>query len=200
MPVAANVTASSGVTSNSSPSSTCESSSAPATPMTRPDPARTRPSSEHAAQDAGAVGAERHADAELARALAHREREHAADADGGDGQREHREAAEERRVQPRRRDALRGGVESEPDRRRHRPLRIELVHEPSTPRAPSPSSCRRVAHQQRRSRRDLRVGLVHRRQDALHAAELAHVLGDADDPVVRQAPSSCRRTTTGRDG
>ena len=76
-------------------------------------------------QDRAALGAERHADAELVRPLADREREHAGDADRGDGERQPREQADERRVEPLRRDRL------VPDflQRLHvidRPIRIEL--------------------------------------------------------------------------
>ena len=53
---------------------------------------------EDAPEDAQPIGAERHADAELARPLADREREHAADADRGNRQRERGEAAEKRGV------------------------------------------------------------------------------------------------------
>src|SRR6185436_11118511 len=57
-------------------------------------------------QDRAALGAERHADAELVRALADREREDAGDADGSDGERQPGEQADERGVEPLRRDRL----------------------------------------------------------------------------------------------
>ena len=55
---------------------------------------------------AAAVGAEAHANADLVRARAHREREHAGDTDRGDDQRENAERRDEHGVEPARRDAL----------------------------------------------------------------------------------------------
>ena len=53
-----------------------------------------------------ALGPERHAEPELARALAHVEGEHAQHADRGDEERQQREGAEERRVEPRGRQVV----------------------------------------------------------------------------------------------
>src|SRR6188768_793956 len=63
---------------------------------------------EYTAENSQLIGTERHPDPELPRAFADREGEHAADANRRNRQRQYRKAAEQRRVQPRRRDALGG--------------------------------------------------------------------------------------------
>ena len=101
MGAATNVNMSSVLTPNSSDSRKRLSAAAPASPATMPIAVRRSPSPRTRRRMSQRSRSERHANAELARPLLHREGEHAGDADGGEHHRDRREDADELRAESR---------------------------------------------------------------------------------------------------
>ena len=90
-----------GCTPNSSDAISRLSANAPARPTTMPTAGEHQALLHHLREHAALVGAERHADADLAAAFGHHVRQHAVGADRGEQQRQAGEAAEQLRQQAR---------------------------------------------------------------------------------------------------
>ena len=83
-----NVRGSRALTPNSSPDNTCVSARAPGDPDGEPGAGQLHSAAQHHPQDAAAIGAERHPDADLVSPLGCRVRQHAVDADRRQHQRD----------------------------------------------------------------------------------------------------------------